>query len=121
MKLYLDQMFRLDLAKLLSARGHEVLCAAEAGQNAADDIDILRLAISEGRTLVTLDEHFGDWAIMPLDNHPGVVRVKAHPTTTSNIARLLLPFLESHRQEEFVDHLVILSPRAERWIRTSGN
>jgi predicted nuclease of predicted toxin-antitoxin system len=120
MRLYLDQMFRIDLAALLRLQEHEVLCASEAGQQMADDTEILRRAIGEGRILVTLDEHFGDWAILPLDRHAGVIRVKTHPTTTANIARLLLPFLKSHDQEELRDHLVILSPRAERWIRTSG-
>jgi predicted nuclease of predicted toxin-antitoxin system len=82
-------------------------------------MEILRRAKDDGRILVTMDEHFGHWAILPLHEHPGVIRVKAHPTTTTNIARLLLPFLAVHDQEQFRDHLVILSPRAERWIRTS--
>jgi predicted nuclease of predicted toxin-antitoxin system len=120
MRLYLDQMFRIDLAGLLRAQGHDILCASEAGQQRADDTEIFRRAIAESRILITLDEHFGDWAVLPLDKHPGVIRVKAHPTTTANIAGLLLPFLASHDQEEFRNHLVILSPRSERWIRTSG-
>jgi predicted nuclease of predicted toxin-antitoxin system len=118
MKLYLDQMFRLDLAQLLRAQDHDVLCAIEAEQETADDTEVLRLAIHEDRILVTMDEHFGHWAILPLNKHPGVIRLKAHPTTTANIARLLLPFLALHDQEELCDHLVILSSRAERWIQT---
>ena len=38
--------------------------------------------IAEGRTLITLDEHFGDWAVLPLNKHPGVIRVKIHPPLT---------------------------------------
>jgi predicted nuclease of predicted toxin-antitoxin system len=119
MKLYLDQMFRLDLATLLRAEGHDVLCAFEAGQATADDTQILQLAINQGRVLITMDEHFGHWAILPLDKHPGVIRLKAHPTTTANIARLLLPFLTANHAEALSNHLVILSSRAQRWIRTS--
>ena len=119
MKLYLDQMFRIDLATLLRSQGHDVLCAFEAGQNTADDTEILRLAIDEDRILVTMDEHFGHWAVLPLDRHPGVIRLKAHPTTTTNIAKLLLPFLTSVDQQELRDHLIILSSRSQRWIRTS--
>lgn len=121
MKLYLDQMFRVDLARLLRSQGHDVRCACETGQQTADDTEVLQLAINEGRILVTMDEHFGDWAILPLHKHPGVIRLKAHPTTTTNITRLLLPFLASHDQAEFSDHLVILSSCAERWIRTSAD
>jgi predicted nuclease of predicted toxin-antitoxin system len=112
-------MFRIDLARLLRALGHDVLCAFEAGQNTADDTEILRLAIDQDRILVTMDEHFGHWAILPLDRHPGVIRLKAHPTTTANVTKLLLPFLASVDQQELRDHLVILSSRSQRWIRTS--
>jgi predicted nuclease of predicted toxin-antitoxin system len=118
MRLYLDQMFRLDLAAILRSQEHDVLCASEAGQQTADDSEILRMAIEEDRTLITMDEHFGDWAILPLARHPGVLRVKTHPSTTSNIARMLCPFLAAHSQDELRDHLIILSPRSERWIET---
>ncbi len=121
MKLYLDQMFRIDLAELLRSQGHEVLCAFEAGQEIADDAEVLQRAMREGRILVTMAEHFGHWAILPLDKHSGVIRVKSHPATTSNIAPLLIAFLASHHQSEFCDHLVILSPRTERWVRTSAD
>jgi predicted nuclease of predicted toxin-antitoxin system len=119
MRLYLDQMLRVDLAELLRSVGHDVLRPAEVGQSTADDAEILNRAIDDGRTLITLDEHFGDWAVLPLDRHPGVLRLKIHPTTTSNAAKVLFPFLQAHQQEEFQDHLVILSRAAERWIRTS--
>jgi len=119
MKLYLDQMFRVDLAELLRRQGHDVLRAAEAGQSTADDAEILQRAIDEQRTLVTLDEHFGDWAVLPLDRHPGVIRLKTHPTTTANVARLLLPFLAAHDREELRDHLIILSRATERWVNTA--
>jgi predicted nuclease of predicted toxin-antitoxin system len=119
MRLYLDQMFRLDLATILQGEGHDVLWAGETGQATADDDQILQFAIENGRVLVTMDEHFGDWATLPLDRHPGVVRVKADPSTTANAARLLVPFLVSHEQDDFRNHLVILSRASERWIKTS--
>ena len=120
MKLYLDQMLRHDLAEMLRAEGHDVVRAAEAGQSVADDAEVLRLAIQTDRVLVTLDAHFGDWAVLPLSEHPGVVRVRAHPATTASIARLLLPFLAAHHAEHLPDRLVILSRSGERWIKTSG-
>ncbi len=122
MKLYLDQMFRVDLAELLRSEGHDVLRTSETGQATADDAEILQFAIDNDRTLVTLDEHFGDWAVLPLDKHPGVIRLKTHhPTTTANAAQLLVPFLAAYRQEGLRDHLIILSRSAERWIETSGD
>ena len=119
MKLYLDQMFRIDLAELLRSEGHDVLRAARTGQATADDAEILQVAIDDGRTLITLDEHFGDWVVLPLGKHLGVIRLKIHPTTTAKAAKLLLPFLRTHDQEEFRNRLIILSRGAERWIETA--
>ncbi len=118
MRLYLDQMFREDLAEWLRSAGHDVVRATEVGQRRADDEQVLQTAISQGRTLVTLDEHFGDWAVLPLARHAGVIRLKIDPTTTANAIVLLGPLVLKHRQEEFADHLVIVSKRGVRWIRT---
>ena len=60
LRLYLDQMFGLDVAAALRREGHDVLRAAETGLSRADDALILEKAIREERILVTLDEHFGD-------------------------------------------------------------
>ncbi len=37
LKLYLDQMFRLDVAQALRGEGHDVMRASEVGQARADD------------------------------------------------------------------------------------
>ena len=119
MRLYLDQMLRAELADLLRSHGHDVIRAAEVGQARADDALILDRAVRDQRVLVTLDEHFGDWAVLPLSEHCGVIRVKAHPATTENIAALLGPLLHNRPQSDFHNRLVIVSPKRARWIRTS--
>jgi len=118
LKLYLDQMFRLDVARALHNEGHDVVRASEIGQARADDEQILQKAISENRILVTLDEHFGDWVILPLSQHPGVIRLKVNPTTSKVVIELLLPFLRIHSSEQFKDHLVILSLKRSKWVHT---
>ena len=75
--------------------------ASEVGQSRADDNEILQKAISEYRILVTLDEHFGDWVILPLSKHPGVIRLKINPATSENAMELLIPFLCLHSPEQF--------------------
>ena len=92
-RLYLDRMLRIEVAKALSNEGHDVLRAAEVGQERADDDQILQTAIADNRILVTLDEHFGDWVVLPLSKHPGVISLKINPTTSENAINLLLPFL----------------------------
>src|SRR4030043_1105514 len=97
-KLYLDQMFSVEVAQALSKEGYNVVRAFDTGFAQADDYEILQKAISEKRILITLDEHFGDWVILPLSRHPGVVRIKVHPTTSENVLKILVPFLSLHSQ-----------------------
>ena len=118
-KLYLDQMIPSEVARMLLDQGHDVLRASETGQSRADDRQILEKAISENRILITLDEHFGDWVVLPLSRHPGVIRVKVSPTTSKQILNLLGPFLKLHSQEQFRDYMVILSQRRAKWILTT--
>ncbi len=118
MRLYLDQMLRVELASVLRDVGHDVLRASETGQARADDALVLKQAVQDGRTLVTLDGHFGDWAVLPLSEHSGVIRVKAHPASTENVARVLLPLPAKHSQMDFRNKLVIVSLSRVRWIQT---
>jgi predicted nuclease of predicted toxin-antitoxin system len=118
-KLYLDQMFRVDVVEALREEGYDVLRASETQQDRADDQQILQRAITENRILVTLDEHFGDWVILPLSQHPGVIRIKVRPTTSERVLIVLLPFLRMHTQEQFKDHLVILSGKRAKWVLTA--
>ena len=109
---------RLDVAQALRNEGHDVMRASEVGQARADDYEILQKVIAEDRILVTLDEHFGDWVILPLSKHPGVIRLKINPTTSKNAIELLIPFLRLHSSAQFTNHLVILSPKRTKWVFT---
>jgi len=120
LRLYLDQMFQVEVAQVLRAQGYDVIRASETGEARADDRQILDKAISEGRILITLDEHFGDWVILPLSRHFGVIRLKVHPTTSENVLKVLVPFLSLYSQEQFSDYLVIVSEKWAKWIRTAG-
>lgn len=118
-KFYLDQMFSVEVAQALSKGGYDVVRASDTGLARADDHEILQKAVSENRILITLDEHFGDWVILPLSRHPGVIRLKVHPTTSGNVLKILVPFLGLHSKEQVRDHLVILSEKRVKWVRTA--
>ena len=120
MRLYLDQMFRIELAALSRDAGHDVVRASETGQTRGDDALILERAVQEERTLVTLDGPFGDWVVLPLSEHFGVIRVKAHPASSENVAKVLLPILANHSQASFRNKLVIASLSRVRWIQTKS-
>ncbi len=119
-RLFLDQMLQERVAEALKEEGYDVVRASETGDARTDDSQILQKAILDNRILITLDEHFGDWVLLPLSHHPGVLRLKVHPTTTSKIVKVLLPFLRMHREDKFTNRLVILSENRARWIATSA-
>ena len=121
LRLLLDQMIDADVAADLRAAGHDVRTVGELGMSRADDAEILRTAIEQDRILVTLDDDFGDWAVLPLACHPGVIRIKTNPTTTEMIESVLLPFLRVHSEREFANRLVIVSSSGVRWIRTGDH
>ncbi len=118
-KFYLDQMLGLQVAQRLREENYDVLRASEAGNARADDQQILQRAISENRILITLDEHFGNWVILPISKHPGVIRLRIDPTTSANVLKLLLPFLRQHNPDQFRNFLVILSEKRAKWIYTA--
>ncbi len=114
-RLYLDQMIQKHVADTLADDVYNVVRASEFGQSRADDRAILEKAIIEHRILVTLDDHFGDWAVLPLNEHPSVIRLKVNPTTSHNILDLIGPFLHKIQAEQVANHLIILPP-----IRKNG-
>ena len=120
LKLYLDQMFKLDVAQALRDEGYDVVRTSEVGQARADDHEVLQKAIAENRVLITLDDHFGDWVVLPLNKHSGVIRLKINPTTSRNVLNILSPFLRHLSAEQFKNHLVILSSKRTKWIRTAA-
>ncbi|MGI9088816.1 MAG: DUF5615 family PIN-like protein [Chthoniobacterales bacterium] len=119
MRVFLDQMFHLELAEILRDEGHDVATAGAAMKSRADDAEILALAGGESRVLITRDGDFGDWAVLPLRAHAGVIRVETKPTTTGEAAALLVPFLASASAEELRNYLVIISRSRIRRIRTA--
>ena len=119
MRFYIDQCVRAELTELLRAQGHDAVRASDVGQARADDAQVLQRAVQEQRILVTLDGHFGDWVVLPLSKHPGVIRVKAHPPTAENVWQVLAPLLANRSHEEFQNRLVIVSPKRARWITTT--
>jgi predicted nuclease of predicted toxin-antitoxin system len=118
-RLLFDQMIDADAVGEVRLMGFDVVHVADFGMSRANDDQVLGLAIQGNRILVTLDEHFGDWTFLKLERHPGVIRVKAHPTSTKSVLSVLVPFLRSHGERDFCNHLVVIGKARVRWIQTS--
>lgn len=117
-RILLDQMLDEGVANALRECGHDVVRVASIGLATAGDDEILAQAVSDNRILVTLDERFGDWVVLPINGQPGVIRVKAIPARTDVILDLLLPFFRTHESAVFNDSFVIVRKNETRWIRT---
>ncbi|MFO0899218.1 MAG: DUF5615 family PIN-like protein [Pirellulales bacterium] len=120
MRIYLDQMLRSEIADKLRVLGHDVLSTRDTGHSVADDRSVLEFAVQEGCVLITLDRHFGDWAVLPLSKHAGVIRLKVHPPETGRLVAVLQRILQAQTADDFRDHLVIAGPVSERWINTAN-
>lgn len=118
LRLFLDQMIDASVAVALRELGHDVLRTSEVGMAREDDGVVLQKAIRDDRILVTLDKHFGDWAILPISKHSGVIRIEADPATSEDVQGILLPFLAKHHGHDFRNQLVIVRPLGVRWINT---
>ena len=119
LRLLFDQMIDAEAVGEVRLMGFDVVRVSDFGMATANDDEILGLSINENRVLVTLDEHFGDWTFLKLESHPGVIRVKAHPTSAKSVLSVLVPFLRIHGEHDFRDHLVVIGRARTRWIRTS--
>lgn len=110
----LDQMLDTSVEDGLNSEGFHAAKISSFGMARADDEQILAFAIEKGVPLITLDEHFGDWAVLPLKQHCGVIRIKANPATSANVLAVLLPFLRRYATYNFSNTLFIVSERGVR-------
>lgn len=97
MRLLVDENFPKPIIEALRAGGHDVLWA-RTNLPGASDVDLLDLAESEARIVVTLDKDFWQIAVQrrsPLERS-GVVLFRIHPATPENIASLARAFAGSN-------------------------
>jgi len=86
-KLKLDENLDPRVAALFAAGGHDVATVRDEGLSGATDEKLYRVAISEERTLVTLDLDFSNPLRFPASLTPGIIVVR--------VQRPLLSLIES--------------------------
>ena len=74
MKLLLDACVWGGAAEILTTAGHDVVWAGAWPDDPGDD-EILALAPTQGRILVTLDKDFGELAVVRGRKHSGILRI----------------------------------------------
>jgi|ERR1017187_664759 predicted nuclease of predicted toxin-antitoxin system len=89
MKLLLDQGTPRSTAALLRQTGFEAVHAAEIGMAEAVDEEILARALSENRTLVTLDADFHSLLALSQASKPSVIRIRIEGLRAEDLHELL--------------------------------
>ena len=78
MKVKLDENLPTALAELFRTSGHDAMTVADEALGGSKDPEVLRVAISENRLLVTFDLDFADVRRYPIGSHAGIVVFRLH-------------------------------------------
>lgn len=116
MRLLLDTCVWGGAAKTLRLQGHDVVWTGEWGHDPGDG-EILKYAIEEARTLVTLDKDFGELAVVHGIQHHGIIRVVGFPAR--QIGNVIMAVLGRYAGELAAGALLTVEPGRVR-IRISG-
>ncbi len=90
MKFFVDESLSAEVARRLSAAGHDGRHVGDEGLLGAPDTEVMRVAHESGRVLVAADTDFGE--LLALGRHPGpsVVLFRRAPHRPGAQAKLLL-------------------------------
>jgi predicted nuclease of predicted toxin-antitoxin system len=113
-----DESCDFAVVRALRAAGHDVVAIAETAPQ-TEDSDVIALAVSEGRVLLTEDKDFGQLVYAGLHPSSGVILIRFPPN-----ARWVLPGIVCDAVQKLEDRLrgsfVVLRPNQIRIGRSPG-
>jgi predicted nuclease of predicted toxin-antitoxin system len=95
--------------------GHDVVYMADLGPDPGDRA-VLRLAASEARILITLDNDFGELAIVHRERHAGIIRIIEESVWVH--ARMCQRVLDRHAEALAAGAIAVVEPdgRIRLWL-----
>ena len=99
MKLLLDQGLPRSTVQLLKNAGIDAVHTGDIGYATARDAEILELARTEGRIVVTLDADFHALLALSKASSPSVIRIRIQRLRAEALFELLQFILEEWHQE----------------------
>lgn len=81
MRFLLDQNLRVQTKRFLQQLGHDVIDTRDLELERATDQEIMDVARSQNRIVITYNSDFADIRDFPPGSHPGVIRLRIHPQT----------------------------------------
>lgn len=113
MRLIADENLPSLLVETLRGRGHDVLWVKEAAPS-INDVEVLALATTQKRTLITFDKDFGELVHRLGLNAPfGIILFRSSPASPVVAAQTVVKWLESQ-----TDWAGLFSVADENRIRT---
>ena len=110
MKLLLDMGVSPRTADYLRALGHDTDHLGKRGLPKLADVDIMRLAESEGRVVVTFDLDFSRLLALQRLARPSVILFRLQQFTTDEINKRLDELLSRHEAQLEAGTLLVVDP-----------
>ena len=112
MQFIVDESAGVAVVAYLRSVGHDVFAVAEIMRQ-ADDPDILALALSQSRILVTNDKDFGELVFRSGQTHHGVLLLRLHNESATNRVRVVKSVLEYYA-DRLSGHFVVATETSVR-------
>lgn len=117
MRFLLDRCAGRTLADWLRSLGHDVVESRSLGPDPGDK-ELLRMAVKEGRILVTIDTDFGQLVFGEQISHSGIVRLPDVPARRR--LSLMHEVLRKHPQDLAAGAVITVRGERIRISRTPG-
>ncbi len=108
MRFLADESCDFAIVRALRAAGHDVRAVAELSPR-ADDPEVIRLADSEQRILLTEDRHFGQLVFAHRQRTHGVLYLRFPSSARHQIASDVVRLVQQHG-EQLHDCFVVIQP-----------
>ena len=116
MRFFVDRCVGRRLADWLRQKSHDVREARELSPDPGDAA-LLRLAVEEGRILVTIDSDFGTLVYLAGAAHAGIIRLPDVPAPAR--ITLMEQILARHGETDLASAIVTVKGSRIRFTRTS--
>ena len=120
MKFLTDQDVYATTVRFLTGLGHDVSTAAQLGLSQANDSELLQVAHSQDRILVTRDRDFGSLVFVQ-GGKAGVIYLRILPSTQNAVHCEMERALTLYSEQELQDSFVVVEPGRHRIRRVATN
>jgi predicted nuclease of predicted toxin-antitoxin system len=113
MKFLLDQDVYALTERFLREIGYDVVTASELGLSRAQDSDLLKLAMEQGRIFVTRDRDYGN-LVFVYGVGKGVIYLRVLPSDMDDVHAELKTVLETYSEDELAKSFVVVEKGRHR-------